>query len=279
VIELYADCDRCLVQGAVIEVFDPEGGVAVEAACGLCGVRRVSGEVVEVGIDIGDAGAVRASLESWAVREGYGTAAELIGANFLLEDEAALLRALAEGAAVETSFDVTGFLFGSSAGGAADGVPLEAARAEGPDTPSPPAQIMLPEPPGFDVKNAVLALASVMAADGEHTATEWAYVRGFGKERGVELQAHEVRVYRPDEVGDVGGLVEREQLIEHMVELAMADGESDESELRVVETFARAWGVDPLRIHRALARYGQKHQSAFARLWKKVVLFLFPAPA
>ena len=278
-IDIRGDCTHCKVEGSVLDSDDGS------SHCLLC--RRVTSEDAEQsqGIAIDDGEALLDSLALWAQREGYSVE-EFLETNFLIAGADALVRAIAKGESTETSFDLNGLLFGSG-GGSGGGSYGTDERELGPDPTllvmperaQPASRIALPAPVPYSPKNAVLALASVMAADGEHAASEWHYVSSFANGRSVPFHEHDVRVYRPDEVGDCGNLKERELLVEHMVELAMIDGESDESEMRVIEAFTRSFGVDPLRVTRALARYGGRHENIFRRVLRRVATFLFPAPA
>ena len=48
--------------------------------------------------------------------------------------------------------------------------------------------------------------------------------------------------------GIAEGLADRERVLEEMFQLAWSDGELDESELRVIRDYARAWAIDPQRL-------------------------------
>jgi hypothetical protein len=61
-----------------------------------------------------------------------------------------------------------------------------------------------------------------------------------------------------------------------MFHLAYSDDQLDESEVRVVREFARAWGVDPQRVTEWTTIARSEGKSTVARWIDRVGYFLFP---
>jgi tellurite resistance protein len=273
-----ADCPHCRVQGAVVETWDSSTpGTPVASRCRMC-VREV-----EAGAEVKPAQAlmqlkdVSEALARWAREEGFTSVEDFVASAFVLGTLPAVHTALIVGDPVETSFDVMGFLFshigGDTPGVAADDKPAALAESK----PVPAAALAAIGARPLSPQNEILALASVAAADGAVLPIERAFLDRAARTRGVApLGADDVRVYRADEVGPVGGLLDRERVLEKMVECAFVDGELDESEARVIKGFARAWGVDPARVDAWLAAWSVGAAPLFQRLVQRAARWLFP---
>ncbi len=224
-------------------------------------------------------------MAQWAHEEGCHSVEELLEVSFgtiPLEEMFAKMQAQQR---VETSFDVLGFLFshiggGGSVGGlqAREGAqdPL-AVNLEGqPQNRShwgfaPTSRIQLPKNLAPSRRNGALALISVMAADGQVRPRERAYLEAFLlHEELAPLQEAEIKLRRPHEIGPVGGLPQREALIERMLELAHIDEEADESEVRLIREYARHWGVDPARIDAWIQSHEAHTVSGLSRMVSKI---------
>jgi len=123
----------------------------------------------------------------------------------------------------------------------------------------------------------LLALASVAAADGEASADDQEILLQAAARRGIPpLAPEDVHVRRPGEIDPPATLVRREELLKEMFWMAWADDELDESELRVVRAFARAWGVDPQRVQEwtDIATHGD--DNLLERWITRIGRFLFP---
>ena len=114
----------------------------------------------------------------------------------------------------------------------------------------------------------LLPLVSVMVADGRvHPAEEAFLNRVLARHRYPPIPALHVRVHRPETVPVSSSPEARSRMIEAMVHLVHVDRLRDGTEFRVVEEYARAWGVDPTQV----ARWDQTHRKRYAtgmqRLW------------
>jgi hypothetical protein len=238
------------------------------------------------------------TLSAWAREEGLGSAAELIEASFVQTTPHAILEALTRGEAVETTFDVVDFLFssGHGQGGASSSFSEAPALAGAPPEPPAPANEPPPHPSPFEApvlssnapvpasvprpggpRDELLALASVAASDGEASAEDLAVLARAAEARGIPpLRPEDIRVWRPAEIDPPPTLVQREKLLEEMFHMAWSDEQLDESEVRVVRAFARAWGVDPQRVTEWTAAVTFEGSSRIARWIDRVGYFLFP---
>jgi hypothetical protein len=126
-------------------------------------------------------------------------------------------------------------------------------------------------------RDELLALASVAAADGQASVEDLAVLAQAAAARGLPpLPPDEVRVRRPAEIDPPPTLEQRERLLSEMFQMAWSDDELDESEVRVVREFARAWGVDPQRVTEWTAVVNSRGKSKVALWIDRVGYFLFP---
>jgi hypothetical protein len=241
-------------------------------------------------------------LGAWAVEEGLATEDELVDACFVLTTPESILAALARGEVVETTFDVIDYLFSSGHGqGGAPAVEPDARKKEhegekagrrvespaplpafppshepdlrGPPSVAAPASIRRFGGP----RDELLALASVAASDGVASEEDLEVLAQAAAARGIyPLPLEDIRVRRPGEIDPPPTLTQREKLLEEMFHLAWSDDELDESEVRVVREFARAWGVDPQRVTEWTAIVTSQGKSRIARWIDRVGYFLFP---
>ena len=280
-----ADCSACRVQGAVIEMHDgAEEGGPLSSRCRMCGREETQGRETTPARRLATVADVEEALVCFAHEEGFASARELVESAFVLGDVALVHAALILGEPVETSFDVMGFLF-SHLGGAVPGrddlgaaIAPAAALA---DERGPVARLSALERRAPSPRNALLALASAALADGELVDAERELLDAATRDRGVApLAPDELRVHRPDEVGPVGALLDRERMLEHMVAMAFCDvpagGDVDASEVRVLRVFARAWGVDPARVEGWLREREAAGLGPFARVKRTLARHLFP---
>jgi hypothetical protein len=288
-----ADCPVCRVQGAVVETWDvvdaaqrdgDDEPAATTSRCRMCGRTLENGVEVQAARSLAHLRDVDEALAAWAKEEGCASAAELVQSSFVLADVGKVHAALILGEPIETSFDVMGYLFSHMGGGGpgvdGDDVPFVDAVLRGPDE-----ALTIPGERGLDPRNELLALASVAAADGKVVPVERAFLDALAKARGIErLSNEELRVFRPDEAGPVGSLLDRERVLEKMIEVAFLDAISsplegvqvDDSEVRVIRAYARAWGVDPQRVEGWLREWHDNRGSLFSRALRKVAKHLFP---
>jgi hypothetical protein len=273
--------------------------------CPFCGASATSVEVSSGRLPA-SADELRSVLGAWALAEGLTSADELLQGYFVATTAAEILAALGRGEAVETTFDVVDFLFssghGQSAGEAAPSSPASRDAKPAPPPPSSrrvpvaaslfdPAPLPAPAPsqapasvrapastrPVGGPRDELLALASVAASDGEASAADLAVLAQAAAARGLPpLSLDEIRVRRPAEIDAPATLVARERLLEEMFQMAWSDDELDESEIRVVREFARAWGVDPQRVTEWTAIATSRGSSRVARWIDRVGYFLFP---
>jgi hypothetical protein len=229
----------------------------------------------------GDPGELARALGAWAAAEEIASADELVDACFVLSTPADILAALIRGEPVETTFDVVDFLFssGHGQGGAGEAKPAVLADVPDRDRGSPPASV--PGPVSLrrvgGPRDELLALASVAASDGEASPEDLEVLAKAAAMRGIPpLDLAEIRVRRPAEIDPPPTLVQRERLVEEMLWMAWSDDQLDESEVRVVRDFARAWGVDPQRVTEWTAIATSRGSSRIARWIDRVGYFLFP---
>ncbi len=249
--------------------------------------------------------ALEGALATWAAAEDLASPAELLEGYFVLSTPEAILAAVTRGETVETTFDVVEYLFSSGRGQGGDPVtePVRAG-AEGDPQPRAPAEPVdrladapLPTWPTREIapalplttappvsarglggpRDELLALASVAASDGEASPDDLAALVHAAAMRGIPpLAIEDIRVRRPVEIDPPPTLVQREKLLEEMFWLAWSDEQLDESEVRVVRDFARAWGVDPQRVAEWTAIANSRGSSRVARWIDRVGYFLFP---
>lgn len=287
------DCGRCRVEGATVELIDPghpsflygralltncklcqrtEDYIGLEGRCSSCGeaiddrARDLHGcgacghvpdpDVVE-GIDLSDPEAIRLALKSWAADEGMSPAELCEHSLGLTEDE--LIARLARGEKIESSLHAIAFLFpGMAAGGSADEAVFTAPREP------PPA----PEPVEPDPMAPARLLVSVMLADGAMLAAERKFLDGFLATHGIPgLSDDDLRPWRPHEVGPIATPELAEATIEAAVELMHLDGSFDGSELRIIRTFARVWGVSEQKLAGWTRKYERRYAPPLSTLW------------
>lgn len=243
--------------------------------CPFCGAHAASRDIVGATPVVAIADLDRA-LSSWAREEGLATAAELIEAYFTASSAEEIFAALSRGERVETTFDVADYLF-SGGGGAGSGEPVVMRLPEE----APPSTQRTPGPQSIrrvgGPREEMLALASVAAADGEASPDDQAVLLRAAQKRNIPpLHPMDVRVWRPNEVDPPPTLADRERVLEEMFQMAWADGQMDESELRVIRDYSRAWGIDPERLKEWIELYSFGESNRLERWFRRVGFFLFP---
>jgi hypothetical protein len=245
--------------------------------CPFCGAHAVL-EETSPARPIRTQAELETALTTWAREEGLSSAGDLVEAYFALTSTTAIYEALARGEPIETTFDVADYLFsGSAAGGGATAGPT-IFREEEPA----PATVRIPQPVSIarlgGPRDELLALASVAAADGDANADDLAVLLRAAEKRGLPpLDPGDIRVWRPNEVAPPPTLPGRERLLEEMFRMGWADGQMDESEMRVIKDFARAWGIDPERLREWIKLYSFGDANRLERWFRRIGLFLFPA--
>ena len=225
---------------------------------------------------------VEAALQAWAKEEALSNTNELLEAYFSVGTSAEIFIALESGEKIETTFDVADYLFssGGAAGSSDEPAVMREPEEAPPSTQRDPRHLprgSLP-PPAFTQRDELLALASVAAADGEASQDDLSVLLRAAEKRQVQrLLPEEIRVYRPMEVQPPPTLVDRERLMEEMLQMAWADGQMDESELRVIRDFARTWGIDPERVKEKIELYAMNDTGRIERWFRRIGFFLFPA--
>lgn len=241
--------------------------------CPFCGVHAALRETVAA-TSITTLPVLEARLDAWARAEGVSDRKELLEAYFVLPTAEAVLEALGRGEPVETSFDVVDYLF--SGGGGSGGEAAVMREEEAPRTERMPAPRSRREIGGM--REELLALASVAAADGAASVDDRAALaRAAQKRLSPPLHDDDLRVWRPNELPPPPTLADRERVLEEMFQLAWADGELDESELRVIRDYARFWAIDPERLREWVDLYSLGERGSFERWFRRIGLFLFPA--
>src|SRR6185503_20116391 len=97
--------------------------------------------------------------------------------------------------------------------------------------------------PAADVRAAARVLVSVMVADGELRAGERQFVERFLQTEGLPpFEPADLRVWRPSEVTGLAAAL-RPKVLEAAIALAHLDRMRDGSEWKIIQAYARAWGV------------------------------------
>lgn len=265
----------------------PKCGVTLDEAsleahrCPYCGTGGTL-EEVSPGRRFSTEADLETALHAWAREEGLASSSDLLEAYFVLPTVAEIFTALSRGERVETTFDVADYLFssgGTATSGTDQGAAPVVARAS---IPPAPVTMRMSQPvslrPTGGPREELLALASVAAADGEASFDDQQVLfRAAERRQMAPLPPEDVRVWRPNEIPAPGTLVDRERVLEEMLQLAWADGQLDASELRVIRDFARAWGIDPQRVQDWIAAYDFGASGSFERWLRRFAFFLFPA--
>jgi hypothetical protein len=202
-------------------------------------------------------------------------------AYFVLESNEAIAAALERGELVETTFDVAEFLFSGGGGVGAGGGGSAGSPVVSRDSPAI-TQRMPVVPVSVQrfgsPRDELLALASVAASDGEASFDDQLIMQRAAVKRGLPpLLPEQMRVWRPNEIDPPRALPDRERVLEEMFQMAYSDGQLDDSELRVIRDYARAWGVDPTRLEEWTSLYAFADSSRFERWLRRLGFFLFPA--
>jgi len=247
--------------------------------CPFCGTHALLATTKEA-TAFADVAALEHALALWARSEALDSAADIVEAYFVLSSVPLVFEALQRRERVETTFDVADYLFssGPSAGGATSGTPalIREADEEAPSTQRIPKPASVKRP--FEPRDELLALASVAAADGEANVDDQMVLKRAATKRGVPpLDDHDVRVWRPNELEPPPTLDRREKVLEEMFQLAWADGQMDESEMRVIKDYARAWGIDSERLREWIELYSFADANWLERFLRRMGGFLFPA--
>jgi hypothetical protein len=288
--EVRVPCPTCRVEGARVEMWDAGDALLEARPCRLCSAAGPGDAAPGLPRTPAD---LHCALAAWAADEGLDSAEELVEAYFVLPSVDAIFAALSRGEPVETTFDVVDYLFssGGGTGGAAavDLPPSVRPPMAAPRAGSVPIGTTIPMGPATDAPvsrsfarfggpyDELLALASVAAADGEASEDDQATLAEAAARRGIPpLPPHEVRVRRPGEIDPPATLGQREVLLKEMFWMAWSDSELDESELRVVRAFARAWGVDPQRVQEWTDIVTHGDDNFLERWVTRIGRFLFP---
>lgn len=266
--QVLAPCPSCKVEGALVELYDTgqQVGAALEARCRMCSYYAELGEEREAGARFESVFEVMAALDRWSEQDGEEDVRTFTAANFQgLAPEQVAERILA-GLPVETGFDVIAWFFPNAGAGAvaatAEGTEEAVAARPPRASQQPPLGVSLerksiapmnfpirmtrtadPErslgPPPADPMADGCALVAVVMADGVVTPAERKLLERLSQELEAPLPPEgSWRVWRPQELG-----IPRDPpaLLKAMRRLAMADGDVDGSEVRVIREYARAW--------------------------------------
>ncbi len=315
--ELLADCPRCNIDGAVVELYDPHDpagvmGIPAESRCRMCGAawagrvapgpdskgvgfrgsghcpgcsRALTDEEVEAhaccmcgargrseetsaGVDLRDYAVFLDRLACFADEEHETDIAAFTESNFTLGSVDAVHAAVLRGERVETAFDAMFSLFHRGAG---HGGAMRAGQ-RGNAVPKPAPRV------AHDPRAMLLALVSVLVADGKQDPRELAFLDRFLKAEGMgPLEPKELKVHRPVEVAGRIPPERRAEVVELMAQLACIDGETDPSEVRLLSSYASAWGIADEDVRDWLARYRHRYATDVQRFFKKLKSF-FLAP-
>jgi hypothetical protein len=263
--EVRVDCTTCTFEGSRIETWTDE--VLTESKCHVC----VNGEAPR------SRDALEASLLAWARSEGLGSMQELVDSYFALPTAREVMDAYVKGERIETTFDVADYLFSGGAGGT--GGETAVMRAE--EEEKAPTTVRLPQPPSIQrygtSYDELLAIAAVAAADGDASADDLEFLKRAAEKRGIPpLDPAVIHVRRPTEIDPPSSLNDRERVLEEMFQMALSDAQMDESEMRVIRGFSRAWGIDPERLKEWTELYSFGDSGRLERWFRRIGYFLFP---
>ncbi|MEZ4235778.1 MAG: hypothetical protein R3F59_06360 [Myxococcota bacterium] len=304
--QVLTDCPHCRTEASVVELFDPlhpaaAFGVPVDRRCRLCGWHEVAaplpggagcpgcgdpsppadtegrlacaacGYVPQVTTttapaDLTDPDRARAALVRWAAEEGEHDVEVFCQGGFGGDVQSVIARLTAR-EPVPTLFDVVDFLFGSHGGGGQAPVQRAVERTvREDDAPGDPTAVPARPPPPAEPRAGARLLASVMLADGGMLAAERRFVdQTLARHDLPGLAAEDLRVWRAADAGLPDPAL-REPLLEAAVHLAYLDGHRDDSEARVLRTFAAAWGVPEAKLAGWDRRFERRYGSATRRL-------------
>lgn len=288
--------DRCPACGGSV----PEADL-LACRCSECGIVACE-RVLQPGRRFESVDQLRRALGSWAEDEGHDSADEFVEASFLDGDVNRVYERIRDGERVETSFDVLAFLFPemamasaiprerpaqkspvdvpvaapaqvASSPAVAPGPGPEASPDSTPREPEPSPAVPTPQSRALDAIRGepwapLLPLVSVMVADGRIHPAEEAFLQRFLKANQCPpIPLEQVRVHRPHSVPTPPRTTTRERMIEAMIHLVHVDRLRDGSEFRVVEEYARAWGVDRTRVAHWDQLYRKRYATGVRRLW------------
>jgi hypothetical protein len=267
--QVLSDCPACHVEAALVELYDPQQrvGVALEARCRLCGYEAEYGELRREGDRFTSVFEVMEALNRWSGEDGEEDVRQFTAANFQgLTPEQVAERVIA-GLTVETGFDVIAWLFPNAGAMATEAAPRreeavprreDAQRWQMRPPERKPGAVISPtinrirhtptmsadlpvSPVELHPDAEGKALISVMMADGIAHPSERRWIEAYLRKSNQEMPPEsEWRVWRPPETGFVKDPV---AVVEAMRRVAMANGEIDGSEVRVIREYARAWQV------------------------------------
>ena len=113
------------------------------------------------------------------------------------------------------------------------------------------------------------AFTSGRLADGTLTGAERGYIDRFLAAHGMEpLTPQELRPWRPHELGPLRDRELAEATLQAAVELMHLDAVRDGSELRIVRTYARVWGVDEAKITAWDRHYDRHYAPPMSSVWR-----------
>lgn len=238
--------------------------------CGHCGTRA-SLTRTEPGLDLRALETLRARLTALA-DEDHASLAQYLDANFMGRSLEEVHARIARGEPVETTFDAMFSLFQRGGGRS---VNVSASHAQMARAPGPHAPRAASTREGqYDPRAILLALVSVLVADGQTDPRESAFMDGFLRREGMApLRPEEWVVHRPVEIAGRIPPSRRGEVVELMTQLACVDGDADPSELRVVESYAAAWQIPREAIEGWVERYRQQYASDVRRFMRRLRSF------
>lgn len=249
-----------------------EAARAGRDSCDRCGYSP-STEQKHAPLAMNDPLVATERLGSWAAEEGEEDIDLFCQSNMGLS-AGEVVELLRQNQKVGTTFDVIAFLFpgGGQGGHETQGPPVRTVRrSEMPPTP-PPLERSTPQ---FDPSIPARALISVMVADGELRGGEEHFINRFLEREGLPpFSQQDMRVWRPQEVGEVADPAKRELILEAMVHLMHLDRERDGSEWKVITAYARAWGIDEERLKHWDRLYDRRYSSAMSAFWRTLSHFV-----
>lgn len=321
--ELLADCPHCLIDGAVVELYDPVEpasvfGLPAESRCRLCERRtqgrvtpgpetpstqlkyrgnghcpgcdhplsqdeldahacsmcgtRAKADVLDEGQDLRDPNVFLAALQRFASEEQSDDLDGFVADNFEGLTLREVIAKVVAGERVATGFDAMFALFhrgGRGGGGVGAGTR---------SSPRPSAQ-RLSDERRYDPRAMVLALVSVLVADGKEDPREIAFLNRFLAAEGMKpLEPGERKVHRPMELVGKIPPERRVGLVEAMTQLACIDGVVDPSEMRLVASYASAWGVEPDAVDHWVAQYKVQYANDVQRFFRRLRAFFLAPP-
>lgn len=287
--QILSDCPNCRVQGAVVELMDPQisESESVEGLCRLCKRETALEQVLFDGQRFLSFEVAYRALSEWAIREGETDTDAFCQASLGGMTAREVVSHLLAQKVVETNFDVMAYLFFGMSHGSQGRSSTELAstkvastrirvnnermalqRREGVESqPKDESEgVGLPmvdlTAPGLVAR----CLSAVMVVDGQIRRVELQFLANTLEQMGLpSLVDDDVRAWRPNELPTP---CEPLVLLRLMIGMGGVDGALDPAEWRVIREFGRSWGLASPLVSAQRQRVLPREKSQLAVLWR-----------